>query len=103
MERLESNYENGFNFLLTASKYVNNNYSESIDEYDCHDPDVMVLKKFLINFKKYMYPATIEFSITMGTLIIIIWYKIGQKNKNHSLPPTRKKLFFNDDKKLSLY
>jgi hypothetical protein len=81
--------ENQYSFLIIASKYSSNEYNSSINDYDCHSPDRMVLKKFLINFKKYMYPATIEFSITMATLFIIIWYKIGKKN--FSLPPTRKK------------
>ena len=39
---------------------------------DCHDPENMLLKKFVIGIKKYMYPATIEFSITMATIFIIM-------------------------------
>ena len=81
--------ENQYSFLMIASKYSNNGINDSMSDYDCHSPNNRVLKKFLINFKKYMYPAAIEFSITMATLFIIIWYKIGKKS--FSLPPTRKK------------
>ena len=59
---------------------------------DCHDPDKLLFKKFAIGFKKYLYPAAIEFSITMGTLFLIMWFKIGKtQNKNFVLPPTRKR------------
>ena len=57
---------------------------------DCHDPAVMLLKSFAITLKPYMYPATIEFSITCATLFIIMWYKIGKAEKNYSLLPTKK-------------
>ncbi len=33
----------------------------SVYQYDCHDPDSMHLKTFVISIKKYLYPATIEF------------------------------------------
>lgn len=57
---------------------------------DCHDPNLMFLKVFAFSLKPYMYPASIEFSITCATIFLIMWYKIGKKSKNFSLPPTKK-------------
>lgn len=59
---------------------------------DCYGaPDTMLLKTFAISLKPYMYPATIEFSITCATIFIILWHKIGRTaNKNVSLLPTSK-------------
>jgi hypothetical protein len=87
---------NGYNLLVIASRIADNVQLSAVDDedgdqVDCFDPKKMVLKKFLVNFKKYMYPASIEFSITMGTLFIIFWYKIGKKFKEFSLLPTKKR------------
>lgn len=57
---------------------------------DCHDPNLMFLKVFAFSLKPYMYPASIEFSITCATIFLIMWYKIGKKSKSFSLPPTKK-------------
>jgi len=57
---------------------------------DCHDPNLMFLKVFAFSLKPYMYPASIEFSITCATIFLIMWHKIGKKDKKFSLPPTKK-------------
>jgi hypothetical protein len=57
---------------------------------DCHDPNLMFLKVFAFSLKPYMYPASIEFSITCATIFLIMWHKIGKKDKKYSLPPTKK-------------
>lgn len=52
----------------------------------------MVIKRFAFDLKHYMYPATIEFSITCATIFLIMWVKIGKRQqKNFTLPPTKKK------------
>lgn len=52
----------------------------------------MVIKRFGLDLKHYMYPATIEFSITCATIFIIMWAKIGKRQqKNFTLPPMQKK------------
>jgi hypothetical protein len=64
------------------------------DNYtDCYDLSLMNLKIFAVGFKSYMYPGTIEFSITCATIFIITWFRIGVKN-NHSytIPFTEKKI-----------
>lgn len=59
--------------------------------YDCYDEKSTFLKSFAITLKPYMYPATIEFSITCSTIFILTWYKIGKTyKKNFSLMPTKK-------------
>lgn len=59
---------------------------------DCQDPQTMVIKKFALDLKHYMYPATIEFSVTCATIFLIMWAKIGNRQKkNYTLPPTQKK------------
>jgi hypothetical protein len=58
---------------------------------DCQDPDQMLIKRFALDLKHYMYPATIEFSITCATIFLIMWTKIGNRQKkNYTLPPTKK-------------
>lgn len=59
---------------------------------DCYNPDDMKLKAFAIRLKPYMMPATIEFSITCATIFLLTWSKIGSKNKNLILPPTRENI-----------
>ena len=58
-------------------------------EYDCYDDGVMKLKPFLIGFKSYLYPATIEFSITCATIFLIMWTKIGKRHHGYQLPPPK--------------
>ena len=43
----------------------------------------------MLGLKSFMYPATIEFSITCATIFVIMWNKIGQKHKKNLslLPP----------------
>ena len=52
----------------------------------------MKVKAFAIGLKPYMMPATIEFSITCATIFLITWSKIGSKDKNLMLPPTRENI-----------
>lgn len=52
----------------------------------------MVIKRLALELKHYMYPATIEFSITCATIFIIMWTKIGKRQKkSFTLLPTKKK------------
>lgn len=85
---------NGLDFLLAFSDIDKNSSSTTPNiTYlpDCYDPERMFIKKFVISLKPYMYPATIEFSVTCATLFIIMWHKIGKKHmKCVSLPPTKK-------------
>ena len=81
--------------LLAQSSMTKNLSAASATEnmptsIDCHDPDTMFLKTFAFTLKPYMYPASIEFSITCATIFLIMWYKIGKKSRNFTLPPTKK-------------
>lgn len=52
----------------------------------------MLIKKFALTLKPYLYPAVIEFSISCATIFIIMWTKIGKRtNKHFSLLPTKQK------------
>jgi hypothetical protein len=52
----------------------------------------MIIKKFALDLKHYMYPATIEFSITCATIFMIMWTKVGNRQKkNFTLLPIQKK------------
>jgi hypothetical protein len=70
-------------------------YSSGVSDanmVDCQDPSVFLLKSFFVDLIPYMYPATIEFSITFATLFMIMWTKIGKTHRKHyALPPTKKK------------
>jgi hypothetical protein len=60
---------------------------------DCHDSNIMLIKKFALDLKPYMYPFAIEFSITCATIFLIMWFKIGNKNvKKYVLLPLCKNL-----------
>lgn len=64
--------------------------TEPVQPTDCYASDKMNLKAFAIILRPYMIPATIEFSITCGTIFFITWSKIGSKNlKSFSLPPVK--------------
>lgn len=68
------------------------NDSMKIEYIDCHDYDSMPIKSFVTNIISYLYPATIEFSITCATIFLIMWFKIGKTHRKHySLPPTKKR------------
>ena len=73
--------------LTKSNTTVPLNVSQLID---CHEPDLMFLKVFAFSLKPYMYPASIEFSVTCATIFLIMWFKIGKKSRNFSLLPTKK-------------
>jgi hypothetical protein len=58
------------------------------NQTDCFEPSSYLLKSFMLTIKAYMYPATIEFSVTCATIFMIMWYRIGKtNNKNYTLLP----------------
>lgn len=78
--------------LQTLNKF--NSSFEDLNQNltDCYASEEHVkIQKFSVDLKPYLYPATIEFSITCATIFIITWNKIGTKNiNNYGLPPTKK-------------
>ncbi|CAF0798153.1 unnamed protein product [Brachionus calyciflorus] len=84
-----NNYTSQHSSLLLMD--LNKSYNNDTELFDCHIPEEANIKKFVLNLKPYLYPATIEFSVTCATIYMIMWHKSGKRwLKCLDLPPTKK-------------
>ncbi|RNA40606.1 histone-lysine N-methyltransferase 2D [Brachionus plicatilis] len=62
---------------------------DNLNLTDCFD--TVRIKKNVLKLKPYLYPLTIEFSVSCATIYLIIWYKTSKRDLNWlSLPPKKR-------------
>nr|QDF21448.1 histone-lysine N-methyltransferase 2D [Brachionus koreanus] len=95
IETIDEYYENILHEAFEGSlhrKSFDSYFSDPLENANLTDCfDSVVIKKSVLKLKPYLYPVTIEFSVSCATLYLIIWYKTNKRDLNClSLPPKKR-------------